>query len=127
MKKISNLTRICPLCGRTINYTETYEDGTDWMGHDYGSPSTTTYGYECNCDKTKFKRMCYNCKFYRGNDKCVNSEVSGRYKEIINKTLESEPFKVDMMSLVVNIKDATKVCQCWQLSDSIKDKLFPKN
>ena len=38
MEDVRNLTRICPICGKTIKYKEIYEDGRDWEGHQRGTP-----------------------------------------------------------------------------------------
>ena len=64
MEDVRNLIRICPICGKTINYKEIYDDGRDWEGHQRGTPGYRKEGYHCTCDSTPFKRMCINCKYY---------------------------------------------------------------
>lgn len=112
-------TRACPLCGKEIHYTCWEEDGYDWLGHHRGSYSSERNGYECECDKITFKRMCHNCKFYTGN--CTNKSIMEKYRKKISDTM---PFNIGNFEM--SIKHPERSCSCWSIKDSIIDKLFKK-
>lgn len=118
MRKSHQCTRICPLCGKTIIYTEWHEDGTDWLGHHRGHPDSGRDGYECECDKISFPKMCHNCKYYQGKG-CINKAVLDKYREEISKSM---PFNV--CELAIEIKHPERSCSFWAIRDSVINKLF---
>lgn len=115
METIEKRTRQCKLCGKTIEYSVITEDGTDWCGHQRGSVTTKTSGYECDC--TQYKRMCLNCVFYNGT-KCVNEDTISTYLQ----KCENENFVIDIKQLL--IKNPTKHCDNWALSQSVAKEVF---
>lgn len=120
MRDSHKCTRICPLCGRKITYTEWSEDGIDWMGHHRGHSDSGTIGYECECDKITFPQMCYNCKYYH-NKGCVNEKVMKKYRDEISATM---PFNVG--NLTIELKHPERNCELWELEPNLMKKLFKK-
>lgn len=113
--------RTCPLCGKIIDYVYVSDDGADWCGHQRGSGSSGTYGYECTCDNIHFKKMCLNCLFYNENyNMCDNEKVIEQYKEEIQK--KDSPFELNIISVL--IKKPTNSCKCWELKKEFINKLF---
>lgn len=121
MDERTQYTRICPLCGKEINYEVVYNDGTDWCGHHRGTASSETYGYECECDKVQFKRMCLNCCYYNDiTNSCSNKKVIEDYKSKIENA--ESPFSVDKIS--INIKKPTNSCKKWDIDNNIASSIF---
>lgn len=117
METSINKTRICHLCGKTINYKVVTEDGFDWHGHQRCVSSSKTIGYDCTCSSKQYKRMCMNCAHY-DNPYCKNKETISHYKNKYN----DEIFAIDISEL--RIKDATKKCKYWELSKTIAEEVF---
>jgi hypothetical protein len=120
MEKTYTKTRVCELCGKTITYKVYIDDGFDWLGHQRGSSSCKEIGNECNC--TKYKRMCLNCKYYNNiNEVCNNQQVIADY----NKKIEESFFNIEMKSFI-GIKTPTRHCDYWELSQNIAKQVFNK-
>lgn len=120
MEETSEKTRICELCGKTINYKVRIDDGYDWNGHHRGNGSYKEIGNECNC--TKYKRMCINCKYYNDISKlCNNRKVIADY----NKKIEESFFNIEMTTSI-GIKTPTRCCDYWELSQHIAKQVFSK-
>lgn len=118
MRTSTRKTRICPLCGKTITYTEWVEDGRDWLGHGYGHADSGTSGYECSCDSLQFKQACYNCRF-NVSGSCKNSKVMEEYRQKINADM---PFNIETFNM--KIKHPERSCGHWEVSELIIFKLF---
>lgn len=120
MEETYKKTRVCKLCGKTITYTVCTDDGYDWHGHHRGSGSYKEIGNECNC--TKYKRMCINCKYYNDISKvCNNREVITDY----NKKIEESFFNIEMTTSI-GIKTPIRCCDYWELSQHIAKQVFSK-
>lgn len=120
MEETYTKTRICKLCGKTITYKVYTNDGYDWCGHKRGSGSYKEIGNECNC--IEYKRMCLNCKYYNDiSEICNNRKVIEDY----NKKIEESFFNLEMTSFI-GIKNPTKHCDYWELSQSIAKQVFSK-
>lgn len=120
MEETYTKTRICKLCGKTITYQIRTDDGYDWCGHHRGSGSYVEINNECDC--TEYKRMCLNCKYYDDRGKvCNNRKVIDDY----NKKIEESFFNLEMTSFI-GIKNPTKHCDYWELSQSIAKQVFSK-
>ena len=120
MEETYTKTRICKLCGKTITYEVYTSDGYDWHGHQRSSGSYKEIGNECNC--TEYKRMCLNCKYYNDINKvCTNRKVIDDY----NKKIEESFFNLEMTTSI-GIKDPTKHCDYWEVSQSIAKQVFKK-
>lgn len=118
MEESYTRTRICKLCGKPIIYNVRTNDGYDWNGHQRGTGSSEEIGNECNC--SKYKRMCLNCKYYNDISKdCNNKKVIDEY----NKKIEETFFNLEMTS-VIGIKTPTRHCGHWELSQRIAKQLF---
>ena len=120
MEETYTKTRICKLCGKTITYKVYTSDGYDWLGHQRSSGSYVEIDNECNC--TEYKRMCLNCKHYNDiNKACNNRKVIDDY----NKKIEESFFNLEMTTSI-GIKDPTKHCDYWEVSQSIAKQVFKK-
>ena len=118
MEQTYTKTRVCKLCGKTITYKVHTNDGYDWHGHQRDSSSCVEIGNECDC--TKYRRMCLNCKYYNDISKvCNNSQVIADY----NKKIEESFFNIEMTS-VIGIKTPTRHCNYWELSQTIAKQVF---
>lgn len=121
MEERTSHTRRCPLCGKEIHYEIISDDGSDWCGHQRGHSSSQTIGCECECDKVKFKRMCFNCCYYNESSNiCSNKEVVEEYKLKIEN--DKSPFKIDKLS--IKIKKPTNSCKEWTLDADIASSIF---
>lgn len=120
MEQTYTKTRVCELCGKTITYKVHINDGYDWHGHQRGSSSYEEIGNECDC--TKYKRMCLNCRYYNDISKvCSNRQVIADY----NKKIEESFFNIEMTNSI-GIKTPTKHCNYWELSKTIAKQIFSK-
>ena len=120
MEQTYTKTRVCNLCGKTITYKVRTTDGYDWHGHQRGSSSYEEIGNECDC--TKYKRMCLNCRYYDDISKvCNNRQVIADY----NKKIEESFFNIEMTNSI-GIKTPTKHCNYWELSQTIAKQIFSK-
>lgn len=122
MEDVRNLTRICPICGKTIKYKEIYEDGRDWEGHQRGTPEYRKEGYHCTCDSTPFKRMCINCKYYK-NYTCTNYDMQSAYKQKIENI---SPLVIEEFKLKVPSNKITMSCNYWELNKDVLEPYFEK-
>ena len=111
--------RVCPLCGKIIQYTHVIEDGTDWEGHHRGQSSSYDIGYDCGCTTDNWKKMCLNCE-YNVNDVCTNEEVRDEFEKKYN---EESPFKVTIEKMDITHGN-THCCSKWKLSNSLIETLF---
>ena len=118
MENIINKSRICPFCGKIINYKIVENDGRDWMGHQRGTPSTKKVGYDCDCTVDKYKKMCINCSYYINNE-CINKDMINKY----NLQLKHDMFDVEIVNSL-KIKDVTKSCEFWNLHNKIGNLIF---
>lgn len=115
VENVIKKTRQCNLCGKIIEYTVIENDGRDWCGHQRGSSSSRTEGYECNC--TEYKRMCLNCSYYSAKT-CYNQKAIDTFKQRISDSV----FDVDIKEL--KIKDPTKHCSHWTVSAEVAKTVF---
>jgi hypothetical protein len=120
MEKTETCSRICELCGKTINYTVKSWDGTDWCGHQRGNSGYLEIGNECDC--REYKRMCLNCEYYNSiTKKCCNSQNIKEYNAKIEETF----FDIQAVE-TIGIKIPTKCCNNWELDNKIAMRLFKK-
>lgn len=121
MTHVTDEERICPLCGKTIQYQIIEEDGMDWEGHHRGHYESRTVGYDCDCNGKNLKKMCLNC-VHRGyvgktcESKELIEEIQGRLKE---PSFISLP---DIDQLV--LKEETNSCKYWEINPKIAETVF---
>lgn len=118
MQSREEKTRFCPFCGSKIEYETITEDGSDLLGHQIGSYKTCNTDNTCTCEKIPFKKMCLNCTFRSGNV-CTSETVVHSVKEIVSK---NSPFKIE--NFLFEIKDFTKKCKDWKISNELCEKYF---
>ena len=105
------INRTCYFCGKTREVVIAPSGTPDESGRSYGIHEID-YDEGCNCllgqalfKQFKMKKMCKNCAYYK-NNRCTNKKT---------KDEMSAQFEI----LELKIKDNTKKCQNWEVSQEI--------